>query len=324
MPLAFDVHRKAAPRAKLSTPSARRVARGVSPSSPARCPCGGTCPSCAKPPATGGAGQSLPAHTRRQFETALGADFAHVRIHTGTTADSAAASRGAAAYAIGRDIFFRAHSFAPDTTPGRELLAHELAHVAQQTDDSLPAHAIGSTAAEDEADRAAAAVTHGARLGRGSLHRTERRIAAKADFYCDPSDHEGRPLIWFDRAAPARSWRPATGYAQERLNEQLSIVFDCLLDPACRSTLPQANIDFMESLIPGLTVPLDPDCKFGEQTERATKIVQGFYFKDPKDWDGMIGDKTWRVIDQAPPPPPGPTIPIPNVPPPPKAGPIFI
>lgn len=266
----------------------------------------------------------MPAHTRREFETAFGADFSHVRIHTGTTADSAVASRGAAAYAIGRDIFFRAHTFAPETTLGRQLLAHELAHVAQQTDDSLPATARGTGTAEEEADRAAAAVARGARLGRGSLHRTEQRIAAKSDFYCDPTDHEGWPLIWFDRSAPARSWRPATGYAQERLNEHLSIVIDCLLEPTCRSTLPPENAAFIESLIPGLNGPLEPDCQFGEQTERATKIVQAFYFKDPGEWDGMIGDNTWDVIDRNPPSQRGPTIPIPNAPVPPKAGPIFI
>lgn len=198
---------------------------------------------------------------------------------------------------------------APETPEGRELLVHEITHVVQPTADFLPGDSIDPCAAKAEADHTAQTIVHGGRIERGALHRTEVRSPAKTEKTCDPTNHEGNPLIWLDRDAPARSHRPATGYAQERLNAQLSIVFDCLLDPSCRSSLPKENVAFIESLLSDLEVPLEPDCKFGPQTERATKIVQAFYFIDRAEWDGKIGDLTWSVIA-----PPGPTLPIPNAP----------
>lgn len=55
-----------------------------------------------------------------------------MRVHTGAQADESARALGARAYAVGQHIVFAAGEFAPDTAWGRTLLAHELAHVAQQ------------------------------------------------------------------------------------------------------------------------------------------------------------------------------------------------
>jgi hypothetical protein len=59
-------------------------------------------------------------------------DLSGVRVHTGARADASARALGARAYAVGRDIVFADGQFAPETAYGRTLLAHELAHVAQQ------------------------------------------------------------------------------------------------------------------------------------------------------------------------------------------------
>jgi len=61
----------------------------------------------------------------------LGADFSGVRVHTDPAAARAARSIGAVAYAHGRDIVGEPLLLAP-TAMGRGLLAHELAHVAEQ------------------------------------------------------------------------------------------------------------------------------------------------------------------------------------------------
>ena len=58
-------------------------------------------------------------------------DLGGVRIHVGAGADAAARVIGAAAFTLGSDITFAARRYAPDTTQGRELLGHEVAHVAQ-------------------------------------------------------------------------------------------------------------------------------------------------------------------------------------------------
>lgn len=77
-------------------------------------------------------GHPLSPDLRAYFEPRFGHDFSHVRVHT--DGDAAMAARGvrARAYTLGRDIVFGAGQFAPSTTAGRHLIAHELTHVVQQ------------------------------------------------------------------------------------------------------------------------------------------------------------------------------------------------
>ena len=63
---------------------------------------------------------------------ALGSDFSAVRVHTDARADALTRSLRASAFTAGGDIFFRKGAYAPRTSSGRELLAHELTHVVQQ------------------------------------------------------------------------------------------------------------------------------------------------------------------------------------------------
>jgi hypothetical protein len=78
-------------------------------------------------------GRTLDQPTRARMEAALGTDLSAVRLHTGAPAAELATSLRAEAFTIGSDIFFRTGR--PDTSvpTGRHLLAHELAHVAQQS-----------------------------------------------------------------------------------------------------------------------------------------------------------------------------------------------
>jgi hypothetical protein len=55
-----------------------------------------------------------------------------VRIHTGAQAATAAESVDAHAFTLGDHIVFGNGQYAPETTAGRQLLAHELTHVIQQ------------------------------------------------------------------------------------------------------------------------------------------------------------------------------------------------
>lgn len=55
-----------------------------------------------------------------------------VRIHTDERAQRSAAQLGARAFTIGADVYFGRDEYRPHTAEGRELLAHELAHVIQQ------------------------------------------------------------------------------------------------------------------------------------------------------------------------------------------------
>ncbi len=78
-------------------------------------------------------GRPLDPATRSYFDLRFGQDFRDVRIHTGASASSSARRLGAVAYTLGSDIVFRDGAYAPQQGAGRRLLAHELAHVVQQT-----------------------------------------------------------------------------------------------------------------------------------------------------------------------------------------------
>jgi Domain of unknown function (DUF4157)/Lysine-specific metallo-endopeptidase len=78
-------------------------------------------------------GQPLDAGTRAFFEPAFGYDFSRVRVHSDARAAASTQSVNALAYTVGRDVVFGAGQLAPQTTQGRKLLAHELAHVVQQS-----------------------------------------------------------------------------------------------------------------------------------------------------------------------------------------------
>jgi hypothetical protein len=66
-------------------------------------------------------------------EAGFGYDFSPVTIHFGAQAAESSRAVNARAYTVGRDIVFGDGRYAPKTTTGRELLAHELTHTIQQT-----------------------------------------------------------------------------------------------------------------------------------------------------------------------------------------------
>jgi hypothetical protein len=65
------------------------------------------------------------------FASRLGTDLAGLRVHDGPSADRAARSVGARAFTLGEHLVFARGAYQPDDRDGRSLLAHELAHVAQ-------------------------------------------------------------------------------------------------------------------------------------------------------------------------------------------------
>jgi hypothetical protein len=165
---------------------ADRIAEQVSSSGRTKirrtCACGGTCASCrdhheldehstvqakraaAESASSSGvpatvhgvlatAGRPLDRATRADLEPRLGVDLSDVRVHTDAAAAESAAEIGALAYTVGKDIVFGTDQYAPSTSPGRRLLAHELAHTMQQ--DSGRAGPVvqrfaGCTAAQDK------------------------------------------------------------------------------------------------------------------------------------------------------------------------------
>jgi Domain of unknown function (DUF4157) len=82
-------------------------------------------------------GQPLDSATREFMETRFGYDFGRVRIHTDTKAAESTRAVNAHAYTVGDDVVFGAGRYVPSTAEGQKLIAHELAHVVQQSGSSL-------------------------------------------------------------------------------------------------------------------------------------------------------------------------------------------
>ena len=78
-------------------------------------------------------GQPLDPATRAFIEPRFGHDFSGVRVHNDARAAESAQAVNALAYTVGRDVVLGAGQYAPTTTDGQRLLAHELAHTIQQS-----------------------------------------------------------------------------------------------------------------------------------------------------------------------------------------------
>ena len=104
-------------------------------------------------------GRALADDTRLSMEQSFGHSFADVRVHE----DGVAESAGAEAVTQGSDIHFARGQFAPGSSDGKALLAHELTHVVQQAGSATPASA---TPREEQALEARAEEV-GERVARG-------------------------------------------------------------------------------------------------------------------------------------------------------------
>jgi len=103
-------------------------------------------------------GQPLDLPTRTFMESGLGHDFTQVRVHTDEKASLSARAINALAYTVGSHIAVRNDKYAPHTPVGRSLLAHELAHVVQQSKGQ------GGSEPESRAAVAARTVMNGQRI----------------------------------------------------------------------------------------------------------------------------------------------------------------
>jgi peptidoglycan/xylan/chitin deacetylase (PgdA/CDA1 family) len=156
-------------------------------------------------------GEPLSGATRSFFEPRFGHDFAQVRVHRDNAAANSARDVAAHAYTVGRHVVFAQGRYAPDSSAGRTLLAHELAHVVQQSGSGFGGGLVqragegDSPAKQPSPTRRIVALTfddgpHIAGLGTGR-NRTEKVLdtlrdkGAKAGFFIQTHalDGEGNP-----------------------------------------------------------------------------------------------------------------------------------
>lgn len=112
-----------------------------------------------------GPAEPLPASTAARMGKAFGQDLSDVRVHPQSVAPGA---QGARALTTGRDIAFAAGEYKPGTTEGDRLIAHEVAHVAQQAAGKTGVQRKSDAPAdtyEKEADAAADVAVAGGEVG---------------------------------------------------------------------------------------------------------------------------------------------------------------
>jgi hypothetical protein len=78
-------------------------------------------------------GKPLDPVIRAFMEPRFGYDFSSVRVRSEEQAAASAEAINAHAYTVGQEIVFANGKYAPGTDAGKELIAHELTHVVQQT-----------------------------------------------------------------------------------------------------------------------------------------------------------------------------------------------
>ena len=81
-------------------------------------------------------GQTISDSVRSFFEPRFGYDFSNVKIHNDSEAFESARGLNSLAYTHGNNIVFGAGQYSPENEKGKRLLAHELTHVIQQSEDS--------------------------------------------------------------------------------------------------------------------------------------------------------------------------------------------
>jgi len=79
-----------------------------------------------------GEGRPLPAQTQKEMTQAFNYDFSDVTVHTDDEAVQMTRELKAQAFTHDNHIYFNEGKYNPESSSGKQLLAHELTHVAQQ------------------------------------------------------------------------------------------------------------------------------------------------------------------------------------------------
>jgi hypothetical protein len=121
-------------------------------------------------------GEPLDTATRAFMEPRFAHDFSAVRLHTDSRAAESAGAVGASAYTVGSHIVFNAGRYSAGSSGSARLLAHELTHVVQQNQLTVPAAgklAIASPdgPAETQAENVAGQISSGSAGGVGRIDR---------------------------------------------------------------------------------------------------------------------------------------------------------
>ena len=156
-----------------------------------------------------GGGRPLEPEHAERLGAAMGVDLGGVRIHDDGEADTIARSVQATAFTAGSDVYFTKGTYAPGTSGGDHLLAHELAHVVQGSSGPSPAQGPVIGHASDPAETAADSMADSAvrRLQRQTARVADASSTAQAE-PAGPGEALAPLRRQAERAGTVRRWNP--------------------------------------------------------------------------------------------------------------------
>ncbi|MBA2434606.1 MAG: DUF4157 domain-containing protein [Chthoniobacterales bacterium] len=250
-------------------------------------------------------GEPLDRATREFMEDRFGYEFGSVRIHRDGRAAESARAVQARAYTVGQDVVFAGGSFAPETNAGRQLLAHELTHVLQQS--ALPP-------AVQRAVPAGLEVT-GRKSGMGSsgahsvfFERNDVAIGSEGKFavlIAGGGAHSGDDLDLIGRVSEDEATTPAIGrtLADRRINavdaELKTVGHTGKRKPDPKPDVGDGRLDYRSlrevEIGPAGATSAVPDCKKTAATGPCSANVETDFVAVRTEAQGLI-DKARRLL----------------------------
>jgi peptidoglycan hydrolase-like protein with peptidoglycan-binding domain len=269
-------------------------------------------------------GQPLEAATRSFMEPRFGHDFSGTRVHADPAAAESARAVDALAYTVGHDVVLGHGQYAPQTTAGQRLLAHELTHVVQQTAGTKQGLTKGTSTCTGERHGVAPASFDGGSMdslasAANSAHRASHRTAAGE-------------LLQRQGAGPAahlQSPRFVPSAKLERCFEDSDRLRQGDPDSDAVTRIQQALIDVQK--ITGNTYDLGSTGPKGDGVDGVYGTKTAAAVRKFKTDEGLgstkfgdVGPGVMHRLDQLFPPGPTPPAPTPPAPTPPAPGPTRV
>jgi hypothetical protein len=215
-------------------------------------------------------GQPLDVTTQVRLEPRFNHDFSRVRVHTDRRAAESARQVNALAYTVGQHIVFDSGQYAPGTSRGSRLLAHELSHVVQQSRAGAPHGQLSMGAPDDTYEQEAHEAAD--RLLQNQPVQVQRFVT-----------HSLERSLQRELATPEPAVAPA---AQPDLTDeqiQQAIAFN-------RTRYNAVNTRLIQSLLGGPVT--------GEWTEENIQAIAANQEIYGLKKDGKVGDETFRFLNR--------------------------
>lgn len=250
-------------------------------------------------------GRPLNIATRAFFEPRFGHDFSNVQVHTDAMANATARAFNARAYTVGDAIVFGSNQYKPHSPKGLRLLAHELAHVVQQSrgGDGLEAESRAEATAARVAAGQSVTPQHigGAAFGLHAQTKDEeetRRPPVTSQTFsldwgmlADPGKFQLTPLLGVPTLRPP--WltpsliSPPTSESEPELPSRLPLITSGQFSFGLRLGFPEVE----PREVPGM-----PASALAESLRRAEILKQTVTGQIPTGWEAVDKGKLTRAV----------------------------